>query len=83
MDTLKFSEEQRSEHANGKVKGTCPVCRKPIGRTDNGKGRELVPLELKLMTKAQFSAKSSGKGKGKAPLKRALSASGSETMDEA
>lgn len=70
---------------NGKVKGTCPVCRKPIGRNDSGKGRDLVPLELKLMTKSQFSARESDKGTGKASLKRPRSASisGSETLDEA
>lgn len=60
MDTLRFSEQQRAEESVGRPKGTCPVCRKPMLRSDKqDKSRTLIPLGLKL----QFSRKDKGKGK--------------------
>ncbi|OJJ51008.1 hypothetical protein ASPZODRAFT_127000 [Penicilliopsis zonata CBS 506.65] len=51
IDTLKFGEEQRSD-SSSKARGTCPVCRKPLLRTDvPGTRRNLWPLQLKLVTK--------------------------------
>ena len=63
MDTLKFSEAQRSQDTGGKAKGTCPVCRKPMARNDKAdvKNRTLVPLTLKL----QVVPRNRDKGKGK------------------
>ncbi|KAJ9266309.1 hypothetical protein DTO212C5_6396 [Paecilomyces variotii] len=52
IDTLKFSEEQRSDSSGKGPRGNCPVCRKPLTRNDvPGPRRNLVPLTLKLMTK--------------------------------
>ncbi|KAL1966842.1 hypothetical protein VTN77DRAFT_3807 [Rasamsonia byssochlamydoides] len=61
MDTLRFSEEQRADSASGKgPRGNCPVCRKPLSRRDApGPKRDLVPLQLKLMTKKKSSSTSS------------------------
>lgn len=65
IDTLNWSIEQRREDAppTRKVKGVCPVCRKPLDLKDaSGPGRNLVPLELKLMTRKR---KREDKGKQK------------------
>ncbi|KAB8257951.1 hypothetical protein BDV32DRAFT_126702 [Aspergillus pseudonomiae] len=52
IDTLKFSEEQRADTSSKGPRGTCPVCRKPLARNDSpGPKRNLVPLQLKLVTK--------------------------------
>ncbi|KAE8360412.1 hypothetical protein BDV27DRAFT_167835 [Aspergillus caelatus] len=52
IDTLKFSEEQRADTSSKGPRGTCPVCRKPLARNDApGSKRNLVPLQLKLVTK--------------------------------
>lgn len=52
IDTLKFSEDQKSDHTGKTARGTCPVCRKPLARSDGpGPKRNLIPLKLKLATK--------------------------------
>ncbi|KAF5864792.1 SUMO-targeted ubiquitin ligase complex subunit slx8 [Aspergillus alliaceus] len=58
IDTLKFSEEQRADSTTVKgPRGTCPVCRKPLARNDaSGNKRNLVPLQLKLVTKKRNTA---------------------------
>ncbi|GAD95191.1 conserved hypothetical protein [Paecilomyces variotii No. 5] len=59
VDTLKFSEEQRSDSSNKGPRGNCPVCRKPLTRNDTpGPKRNLVPLTLKLMTKKRDAPQS-------------------------
>lgn len=62
IDTLRWSEEQRQdEYTNGRAKGTCPVCRKPLVRNDkSGTGRTLVPLELKLTRRKDYDLKGKG-----------------------
>ncbi|GFF71082.1 hypothetical protein IFM53868_00468 [Aspergillus udagawae] len=61
MDTLKFSEEQRSDASGKGPRGTCPVCRKPLARTDAPvPRRNLVPLQLKLATKRRNQATTEG-----------------------
>ncbi|OJI96003.1 hypothetical protein ASPVEDRAFT_35316 [Aspergillus versicolor CBS 583.65] len=52
IETLKFSEEQRADHTGKTPRGTCPVCRKPLARADApGNKRNLIPLQIKLVTK--------------------------------
>ncbi|GKZ34666.1 SUMO-targeted ubiquitin ligase complex subunit slx8 [Aspergillus brasiliensis] len=52
IDTLKFSEEQRSDMSGKGPRGTCPVCRKYLSRNDMpGPKRNLVPLQIKLTTR--------------------------------
>ena len=53
IDTLKWSEQQRTQDLARKADGVCPVCRKPLKRKDkaDAKGRHLVPLQIKLVTK--------------------------------
>lgn len=52
IDTLRFGEEQRSDGSGKGPRGNCPVCRKPLSRNDiPGPKRNLVPLQLKLMTR--------------------------------
>ncbi|KAJ9604284.1 hypothetical protein H2200_011118 [Cladophialophora chaetospira] len=73
IDTLNWSIEQRREDApaNRKVKGVCPVCRKPLDLKDTpGSGRSLVPLELKLLVKKRKRdpEPEPRNGKGKAKL---------------
>ncbi len=72
VDTLNWSIEQRREDAPGnprKVKGVCPVCRKPLDLKDTpGTGRSLVPLELKLMIKKRKREPEPNNSKGKAKL---------------
>jgi len=65
IDTLRWSEEQRQdEYANGKAKGTCPVCRKQLARNDKpGGGRTLIPLELKLTARKKVDIKGKGVAK--------------------
>ncbi|KIW21410.1 hypothetical protein PV08_01990 [Exophiala spinifera] len=65
IDTLNWSIQQRREDVppSRKVKGVCPVCRKPLDIKDApGQTRTLVPLELKLMVKKR---KRDDKGKQK------------------
>ena len=74
VDTLNWSMEQRREAhpGNRKLKGVCPVCRKPLDLKDTpGTGRSLVPLELKLMVRKRKreQAPDNGKGKGKLLVK--------------
>ena len=74
IDTLNWSIEQRRENApaNRKVKGVCPVCRKPLDLKDTpGTGRSLIPLELKLLVKKRKREPevSMGKGKGRSLVK--------------
>jgi Zinc finger, C3HC4 type (RING finger) len=66
IDTLKWSEEQRSiEMGGGKADGMCPVCRKPLKRKDrSGTGRTLIPLEIKLVRRKR--KRDGGKGKERA-----------------
>lgn len=52
IDTLKFGEEQRSDSSN-KPRGTCPVCRKPLVRTDRPPKKDLVPLQLQLKKRSR------------------------------
>jgi hypothetical protein len=69
IDTLNWSIEQRREAAppSRKVKGVCPVCRKPLDLKDTpGVGRTLVPLELKLMVRKRKRDAEPETGKGKA-----------------
>jgi hypothetical protein len=69
VDTLNWSIEQRREDAppNRKVKGVCPVCRKPLDLKDTaGTGRSLVPLELRLLVKKRKREGDADTGKGKA-----------------
>lgn len=48
VDTLRFGEDQRAD-SSSKPRGTCPVCRKPLTRTDTfGPKRNLVPIQLQL-----------------------------------
>lgn len=48
VDTLRFGEDQRAD-SSSKPRGTCPVCRKPLSRTDTfGPKRNLVPIQLQL-----------------------------------
>lgn len=62
MDTLKSSEFQRSDDIVWKAKGRCPICRKPLIRSDKAdKTRTLIPLALEL----QVSTRPKGKGKEK------------------
>ncbi|KAL4920459.1 hypothetical protein BDW62DRAFT_176503 [Aspergillus aurantiobrunneus] len=52
IQVLKYSEEQRSDHPGKTPKGACPSCRKPLARADTpGPKRNLVPLQIKLITK--------------------------------
>ncbi|KAL2429777.1 hypothetical protein ABEF95_010340 [Exophiala dermatitidis] len=65
MDTLNWSIEQRRDGAppNRKVRGVCPVCRKPLDTKDTpGASRSLIPLELKLLVRKR---KRDDKGKAK------------------
>ncbi|KIW64713.1 hypothetical protein PV04_09628 [Phialophora macrospora] len=69
IDTLNWSIEQRREDApaNRKVKGVCPVCRKPLDLKDTpGTGRSLVPLELRLLVKKRKREGDADTGKRKA-----------------
>jgi hypothetical protein len=73
IDTLNWSIDQRREDLppNRKVKGVCPVCRKPLELKDTGTGRHLIPLELKLMVgvkRKRDQEKGNEKGKGKQKL---------------
>lgn len=73
LDTLNWSIEQRREAAppTRKVKGVCPVCRKPLDTKDvPGAGRSLVPLELRLLVKKR---KRDDKGKQKLVKSETLS----------
>ena len=71
IETLKWSSNQRRDdaHAVRKVRGVCPVCRKPLDSRDTAPaaGRGLIPLELKFMTKKRKRPEESAavKGKGK------------------
>ncbi|KAJ9613768.1 uncharacterized protein PV06_10979 [Exophiala oligosperma] len=65
IDTLTWSIQQRREDIppSRRVKGVCPVCRKPLDIKDlPGLTRTLVPLELKLLVKKR---KREDKGKQK------------------
>ena len=68
--------QQRREDAPGnrKVKGVCPVCRKPLDLKDTppSTGRSLIPLELKFMVKKRKRGEepSVGKSKDKGKAKR-------------
>jgi hypothetical protein len=69
VDTLNWSIEQRREGApaNRKVRGVCPVCRKPLDLKDTpGTGRSLIPLELKLLVRKRKREAGLDDGKGKA-----------------
>jgi len=58
IDTLRFGEEQRSDGSGKGPRGNCPVCRKPLSRNDiPGPKRNLVPLQLKLMTRKRDTIK--------------------------
>ncbi|KAE8350974.1 hypothetical protein BDV28DRAFT_28536 [Aspergillus coremiiformis] len=57
IDALKSSEEQRADTSAKGPRGLCPVCRKPLARNDTpGTKRNLVPLQLKLVTKKRNTA---------------------------
>ncbi|KAA8652605.1 uncharacterized protein ATNIH1004_001510 [Aspergillus tanneri] len=57
IDTLKFSEEQRADSTGKTPRGTCPVCRKPLTRSDvPGPRRNLIPLQLKLTARKRNDA---------------------------
>ncbi|KAJ5782729.1 hypothetical protein N7457_004503 [Penicillium paradoxum] len=43
-DHLEFSSRHSNGDTSKKSKGTCPVCRTPISRSDSGKSRGLVPI---------------------------------------
>ncbi|KAL2830030.1 hypothetical protein BDW59DRAFT_29569 [Aspergillus cavernicola] len=61
IDTLKASEEQRADHSGKNPRGTCPVCRKPLARLDApGPKRNLVPLQIKLITRKRTNATALG-----------------------
>lgn len=50
IDTLKWSEQQRTQDMARKTDGVCPVCRKTLKRKDKpGTGRHLIPLQVKLL----------------------------------
>lgn len=83
LETLKNSENMRREDAppTRKVKGQCPVCRKELARKEEeGTGRTLVPLEIKMISKKkmeelrrqerkrQRGIEKQSKGKGKAKV---------------
>ncbi|ETI21461.1 hypothetical protein G647_07808 [Cladophialophora carrionii CBS 160.54] len=68
VDTLNWSIDQRREDApaSRKVKGVCPVCRKPLDLKDTpGTGRSLVPLELRLLVKKRKRDGDADTGKAK------------------
>lgn len=52
IDTLKFGEEQRAD-SSSKPRGTCPVCRKPLVRTDRPPKKDLIPLQLQLKKRSR------------------------------
>ncbi|KAL4930848.1 uncharacterized protein BDV17DRAFT_27030 [Aspergillus undulatus] len=57
IDTLKFSEEQRTDQTGKALRGTCPVCRKPLARADTpGPKRNLVPLQVQLITRKRIES---------------------------
>lgn len=66
VDTLNWSAaQQRQDTGRRAVKGVCPVCRKSLKANDGpGASRNLVPLELKLLT--SLKRKRDEKGKGRA-----------------
>jgi hypothetical protein len=82
LDTLKWSIDQRRENEppTRKIKGVCPVCRKPLDIKDTGMGRNLVPLELKLMVVTR-KRKRDDKGKGKQKLIHAQTISDDDDDD--
>ena len=56
IDTLKWSEQQRTQDLARKSDGVCPVCRKTVKRKDkqSDRGRSLIPLAIKLTTKSDL-----------------------------
>ena len=68
IDTLKWSEQQRTQDLARKSDGVCPVCRKIVKRKDkqSDRGRSLIPLAVKLTTKSDLI-----KGKQRADFKAA------------
>lgn len=86
VDTLKWSIEQRRHDlpGNRKIKGVCPVCRKPLDIKDAGPGRHLIPLEIKLMVRLKRKREDPhDKGKGKARLSKAETLSSDDGDDAA
>ena len=62
MEALIAGEQQGLDPGKGTPK--CPVCRKKVIRPRDSKNiSQLIPLEIKLMTKGDLAK---GKGKGKA-----------------
>ncbi|KAL4904804.1 hypothetical protein BDW74DRAFT_153539 [Aspergillus multicolor] len=52
MEWLATTEEQRADRAGKTPRGLCPQCRQPLSGADQtGSKRNLVPLEIKLLTK--------------------------------
>ncbi|KAJ5458175.1 hypothetical protein N7475_009563 [Penicillium sp. IBT 31633x] len=43
-DHLEFSSQSQSHDSSKKSKGTCPVCRTPISRSNSGKSRGITPI---------------------------------------
>jgi hypothetical protein len=63
IDTLKYSVLQRNDGVQGgRKKGLCPNCRKPLELKDGpkDKGRALVPLALKLVTRKRKRSEEEG-----------------------
>ncbi|KAK5044815.1 hypothetical protein LTR84_010471 [Exophiala bonariae] len=70
IDTLNWSMEQRRGETppSRKLRGVCPVCRKPLDLIDSGPRKNLVPLELKFMVvtkRKRVESEPDEKGKGK------------------
>jgi hypothetical protein len=65
VDTINWSAAQQRQNNNRRIiKGVCPVCRKALKANDApGNGRNLVPLELKLLNKLKRKLDDKGKGK--------------------
>jgi hypothetical protein len=65
VDTINWSAaHQRQVNNRRTIKGVCPVCRKALKANDApGNGRNLVPLELKLLNKLKRKLDDKGKGK--------------------
>lgn len=89
IDTLNWSMEQRRGETppSRKLRGVCPVCRKPLDMIDAGPRKNLVPLELKFMVgpkrkRVEPQADEKGKGKQKSVEAENLSSDDEDDDDE-
>ncbi|KAL5002206.1 hypothetical protein BDV10DRAFT_158583 [Aspergillus recurvatus] len=56
MEWLATTEEQRADRTGKAPRGLCPQCRQPLSGVDaTGSKRNLVPLQIKLLTKKRIN----------------------------